>query len=246
MAVANRKPPIDIPMRANGPIPLPTSDDLPYDDGEPMDSFLHVLQMQLLKELIESAWAGRDFFTGGDMFIYFSNEQVFHKDFRGPDFFVVTGVDHDKPRHSFVSLEEGNRLPDVIVELISPKTEKVDRVVKKDVYARMLRTPEYFLFDDRDNGLEGFRLSNRKRAYEPIPPEPNGRVYSEQLDMYLGLWDGKYLNHPGTWLRFFDKGGRLIPTFAESEAKRAESEAMRAAAAEAEVARLKAELEKRK
>ncbi|MFP5285717.1 MAG: Uma2 family endonuclease, partial [Thermoanaerobaculia bacterium] len=44
-------------------------------------------------------------------------------------------------------------------ELLSPKTAKNDRTVKKDLYAQVFHTPEYFLYDPRRRKLEGFRLA---------------------------------------------------------------------------------------
>ena len=68
--------------------------DLPYDDGEPVESNWHRLQTNLLGDALHQHWQGRtDFFAGGNMFVYFSLEQARTRDYKGPDFFVVTGVD---------------------------------------------------------------------------------------------------------------------------------------------------------
>ncbi len=46
----------------------PGQDELPYSDGEPMESYRHVLQMQLLMETLSDAWDAReDFFVGGNL-----------------------------------------------------------------------------------------------------------------------------------------------------------------------------------
>ena len=72
---------------------LPTDEELPYSDGEPMDSHWHRTAVTLLLDSLSHHRRGRtDYFAGGDMFLYFSPEYVFHKDFRGPDFFVVNGA----------------------------------------------------------------------------------------------------------------------------------------------------------
>ena len=55
----------------------PTQDELPYDDGMPMESERHILQMHLLMETLRLWWADRqEFYVGGNMFVYFSLEQV--------------------------------------------------------------------------------------------------------------------------------------------------------------------------
>src|SRR5438128_1454051 len=85
----------------------PTEDELPYDDGMPMDTQRHVLQMLLLIEALGNYWAGRDdVFVGGNMFVYFSPDQVSTHDFRGPDVFVVQGVPK-RERKSWVVWQEG-------------------------------------------------------------------------------------------------------------------------------------------
>src|SRR4051794_36756462 len=72
---------------------LPGEDDLPCSDGMPMETQFHVLQMTLLIQTLSHHWADRqDFHVGGDMFVYFSQDQVRKKDFRGPDVFVVLEV----------------------------------------------------------------------------------------------------------------------------------------------------------
>lgn len=118
---------------SNQPIPLSvvlpaTQEELPYDDGIPMESERHVLQMQLLIETLRLQWADRqDFYIGGNMFVYFSLEQV-RKDFRGPDVFVVLGVPK-RERKSWVVWEEGKGL-DVVIELLSESTAQQDKTEK--------------------------------------------------------------------------------------------------------------------
>jgi Uma2 family endonuclease len=226
--------------------------DLPSDDGEPMDTPWHRDQMYLLIDLIETHWAGRkDFYSGGNMFLYFSLQYVKNTDFRGPDFFVVKDTDHDKERKYWALWEENNRAPAVIVELMSETTRETDLGEKKDIYERTLRTPEYYCFDPDDWSLRGWRLTNGK--YVVIKPDKAGRLRSEQLDLSFGLWEGRYLGHSSRWFRMFSRPGRLVLTAAEAEAAagarvaarakaRADQEAARADQAEAEVARLKQEL----
>ncbi len=122
--------------------PLPF--ELVYDDGEPLESNWHVQQRPLLRESILRAMEAQgrtDFHIGTNQFVYYSPEQareVWREEnedrkrraFRGPYVFWVGGV----PRHhrdAWVSWEEGNRLPDVIIELLSPSTAKVDRTERQ-------------------------------------------------------------------------------------------------------------------
>jgi Uma2 family endonuclease len=248
--------------------PLPF--ELVYSDGEPLETEWHTWQYPLLRELIRQTMAegGRNgFYVGGDMFVYYSFEQA--RDvargrpyFRGPDVFWVDGVDSGRSRKAWVSWEEGGRLPDVIIELLSPSTAVIDRTVKKDLYAQVFRTSEYFLYEPETRKLEGFRLAGQ--SYRPLVPDGQGRLWSEQLGVFLGLWRGVYSRpsgqpgHEDDWVRLFRPDGSLVPTEAEAERlraeaehqraeaehRRAESESLRAEAAEAELTRLRALLQK--
>ncbi len=228
--------------------------ELVYSDNWPLDSNWERIQIDLLIVVIRQAMAERrrtDFFTGGDMFVYYSVEQA--RDvaegrpyLRGPDVFFVGGVeDHD--RDAWVSWQEGGRLPDVIVEFLSPSSATIDRTVKKDLYAQIFRTPEYFLYDPETETIDGLRLAGDH--YVPLLPDAQGRIWSEKLGLKLGLWRGLRTGVEATWVRLFDDG-RLVPTpeeaarqRAEAAAARAEAEHQRADAAEAELARLRAKLE---
>ena len=214
---------------------------LVYEDGIPMDDYRHVLQMHLLMQTVRQLMAERgrsDSFTAGNIFVYHSIEQardVVRKrsNFRGPDFFVVDGVDPrpEEERKAWVAWEEGGRLPDLIVELLSPSTAEMDRTDKKDLYAQVYRAREYYLYDMDAVELEGFRLAGDR--YRPIRPDRQGRLRSEVLGLDLGLWHGVQDKQKATWIRFYHPDGRLAPTVAEAERQRAE-------AAEAEVVRLRA------
>jgi len=217
---------------------LPTDLDLPYSDGMPMDSPWHRACMNLLIESVEGHWRGRkDFYVGGDMFLYFSTEHVFNKDFRGPDVFVVLNVEHDKPRRSWVMWQEGGKMPDLIIELSSPSTKHIDREEKKKLYAATFRTQEYFIYDPETETLEGWTWT-RYRYDKAVPVDSAGRAVSRILGASLGTFDCEYQGHRSKWLRLFSSEGQLIPTAEELVS----AEKARADAAEAELAQLRTEL----
>lgn len=230
--------------------PLPF--ELVYDDGDRLDSNWHRIQMSLFIELTRQAMAERertDFFVGANMFVYFSYEQarevaadpVGHKQFRGPDLLFVGNVPWRPGRQAWVVWEEGGRYPDLIIELLSPSTMRKDRTVKKDFYARQFRTPEYYLYRLETETLEAFRLAGDE--YQPVLPGAGGRFWSEKMGLEIGLWKGKIEDEDATWIRLFDRDGRMIPSkeeIAEAERRRADQAEARAAAAEAELTRLRA------
>lgn len=218
--------------------------ELPTEDGIPLETNWHRMQMNLLIESVHYHWREReDYFTGGNMFIYFSVEQVRNRDYRGPDFFVVKGVDSSHDRAAWIVWEEYGKYPNVIVELSSPSTIDVDVGTKKDLYERTFRTPEYFCFDPTAEELIGWRFTSGH--YEPIDPNEQGWLWSEEMDLWLGVWRGEFQRTDAVWLRFYTAEGHPVLISAEAEAQRAEAEArqveLEAQRADAEAQRADAE-----
>lgn len=239
--------------------PPPSVHELITDDGMPMESNRHVLQMILLRETLEYAWTGRnDFFVGTNMFLYYSTLQTKRNDFRGPDVFVVLGTER-RDREAWVIWEEDGKHPDVVIELTSDSTRRYDHGEKKRIYGELIGVPEYFIFDPFQGDLEGYRLDAGKLAYQALLPSSEGRFASERLGLELGPWSGSYSDFPGTWLRWYRPAGSVLLTGREAQAEearhRAEAERQRAEAedraraAEAravELERRLAELEQRR
>ncbi len=215
----------------------PTQDDLPCDDGIPMETERHKLQMDLLIYTLRP-WLDRHpegGYVGGNMFVYFSLAQIRRQDFRGPDVFVALGVPKGE-RKSWVVWEEG-KSPDVVIELLSEKTADRDKNEKKRIYQNQLRVTEYYWFDPfHPEDRAGFEL--RHGNYEPLQTDDQGRLFSERLGLALVRWKGDYEGVDATWLRWATPQGELLPTAGEALA----AEIQRAEAAEAEVARLRAML----
>ena len=181
-----------------------------------METNLHRLLMNLLIDILESLWQGRDFFAGGNMFFYFSALQAKKNDYRGPDFFVVLDTEH-RQRESWVVWEEGGKMPDFILEITSESTAAMDRGEKKRVYGKVLHVPEYFIYDPATRTLEGYRLGPGSE-YVPISADADGRLESRQLGLLLGPHLGTHNGYRETWLRWYLPDGQLVPTREERAA----------------------------
>jgi Uma2 family endonuclease len=207
----------------------PTQAELPYDDGVPMESQRHKLQLDLLMDAL-LPWLGErsDGYVGGNMFVYYSLAQVKNQDFKGPDFFVVLEVPKGE-RRSWVVWEEG-KAPDVVIELLSDSTAKQDKNEKKLIYQNQLRVSEYFWFDPfNSDDWAGFTL--RHGVYEAIAPNTQHQLVSHALGLALVRWQGNYKGVDATWLRWARLDGELLLTpqeIAEQEQQRAEQERQRA------------------
>ena len=201
--------------------------DLPDTDGVPLESSWHRACINLLIESVKAHFHRRsDYCVGGNMCLYYSIEQVKNQDFLGPDFFFVHGESQTANRDRWAVWEQGGRYPDVIIELLSRKTAKRDRTEKKEIYRGVFHTSEYFLYDPIKKTLEGFRLVQNK--YAPIEVDSHGRMWSEELELWVGKWDGHYQDEEDVWLRFFDHKGHVVQLSAERERVRAEQEKSRA------------------
>lgn len=184
-----------------------------YSDEPPLETELHLRQIMLLLQCLEWVWHDRqNFYACGNLTIYYSPRQRKSEQFRGPDFFVVLGTER-KPRKSWVVWEEEGKYPNIIVEILSSKTAKTDRGFKKQIYQDIFRTPDYFWFDPESLEFQGFHLLDGQ--YQPLQPNSQGWLWSQQLELYLGIQDTK--------LRLFTTEGQLIPTPVEA-ALRAKSE----------------------
>jgi Uma2 family endonuclease len=207
--------------------PSPPPTDLVFDDGEPLESSRHRVAMNLLIAAYRHYRSNEtDFYTGGNMFVYYSTSQVRDRDFRGPDFFVVLDVDGEKERQGWVVWEEGGRYPDTIVELMSPSTAKIDVTVKKDLYERVFKTENYFVYNPFDEtSLQGWHGQGK---YQPIEADDRGWLWCESLGLWLGTWQGTIDGVTCQWLRFYHRDGSLVLLPSEAALQLAETEAQRA------------------
>lgn len=173
-----------------------------YSDEPPLETYLHLHQMLLLIKCLDWWWRERnDFFVIGNLTVYYSPNQRKSENFRGPDFFVVLGTER-KPRKSWVVWEEEGKYPNLILEILSPKTAETDRNFKKKLYQDPFRTPDYFWFDPESLEFVGFHLVDG--SYQAIEPNSQGLLWSQQLELYLGIHE--------RMLRFFTADCQLIPT----------------------------------
>lgn len=225
----------------------PAQDSLPSDDGIPMETQRHKMQMDLLVDSLYSWVTKREGggYVGGNMFVYFSPNQVRNQDYRGPDVFVVLDVPV-RERKSWVVWEEGKG-PDMVIELLSESTTEQDKTTKKLIYQNQLRVPEYVWYNPFDSEeFAGFELQNG--IYTPLPLDEQKRLVSQRLGLALVRWQGTFKGVEAVWLRWSTIEGVLLPTDeemvrtaqqqAQQEAQRAQQEAQRADHLAAELRKL--------
>ena len=217
---------------------LPTMYDLASEEiGEPgLPDEYHSWQARLLSDTFSPPDYPQDqVFVAGDLNLYYDPRHPGW--YKRPDWFGVVGIpslyEQRDLRLSYVIWQEGVD-PFVVVELLSPGTEKEDLgqtlreanqpPTKWEVYEQILRVPYYIVFDRYINELQAFRIEGR--SYQALQlPQP--RVWMPELGLGLGLWQGSYQNIERQWLRWFNAVGDWLPTPAEREAQLLEQERRR-------------------
>lgn len=201
-----------------------------YSDEPELESDLHREQIDLLIRLLKYHWRDRqDIYITGNLTVYYNEQQLKTRDFRGPDVFVVMDAEK-RDRKSWVVWGEGGKYPNLVIELLSNSTARVDRGKKKQLYQDVWRLPNYFWFDPDSLEFAGFKLVDGD--YQAIAPNEKGLLWSDQLELYLGIANGK--------LRWFRSEGELIPLPEEQEHLAREQECLAKEQAQQKVAKLEA------
>ena len=246
---------------------LPTMYDLPSEDPEEpgLPDEFHDLQPQLLSLTFRPRnYPASEIFSGTDMNLYYDVQHtLWHK---RPDWFGVVGVprlyDRSELRMSYVTWQEGVN-PFVIVELLSPGTEKEDlgdntdeeklppqsektagngQILQPETKEEPPRKWEVYEQILRVPVYAVFsRYTNKLRVFELKGGHyqelelPESRVWIPDLSLGLGLWQGEFQGIDRLWLRWYDVDGNWILTEAEQQRQRAESAESRAQQAEAQL-----------
>lgn len=218
---------------------LPTMYDLPSEDPEEpgLSDEFHIFQPRLLGETFcPPVYPCDQVFTASDLNLYYDPRRP--NWYKRPDWFAVVGVSRlyqqRDLRLSYVVWQEGVN-PFVVVELLSPGTEKEDLGLtlreinqpptKWEVYEQILRVPYYVVFDRYTDIFKAFVLTGDRYVEQDLT-QP--KLWIEGLQLGLGLWQGFYQGLERQWLRWFDANGQWMPTPVEQEQRQVEQEKLRA------------------
>jgi Uma2 family endonuclease len=158
----------------------------PESDGEPMGETIQHRDATIDLILALQDWFVDDplAYVSGDEFLYYVEGQP--RFVVSPDVWAVRGIDKTIPRPIYKTWLEGGKGPDVVIEVTSKSTRRVDQGKKFRIYQDDLKVREYFLFDPLAEylkpPLQGHRLFGGE--YRPIEPVA-GRLPSEVLGLHL-------------------------------------------------------------
>lgn len=182
-----------------------------HDDSAMSENTYHAWLRTYLLWTLHTRYRDRgDVFVATDLAVHF--EEGNRAAIVSPDLMVVFGA----PPHHRLSykLWEEPKVPDLVAEVLSEKTWRRDLTVKSALY-QDLGVREFWVLDVTGKlpaPAMGMRL-NSDRAYEPIPPSPEGVLASEVLGCELLDNDRDF--------RFRDLAtGEIIPDYPESERMR--------------------------
>lgn len=165
---------------------------------------------------------------------------------KAPDWAYIPkiSVDREEVIRSYTPQLQGD-IPVIVMEFLSD-TDGTEYSIKPThppgkwfFYERILKVPNYIIFDPNSGSLEMYHLQNTEQ-YILQEPDENQSYWIAQMNLYLGVWQGTRENRAGKWLRWWDEQGNLLlwgGELAEQERQRAERLAaqLRAAGIEPEV-----------
>ncbi|NCJ05392.1 Uma2 family endonuclease [Synechococcales cyanobacterium C] len=127
-------------------------------------------------------------------------------------------------------------LPLIVMEFLSDKDGSEYSIKptyppgKWFFYERVLQVPYYAIFDLATGSLELYKLEASEQ-YQLLSPDAQHRYWLPEMNLALGIWSGLREHRPGSWLRWWDASGSLLPwgiEKVEQERQRAEQEHQRA------------------
>ncbi|MDJ0519113.1 MAG: Uma2 family endonuclease [Trichodesmium sp. MO_231.B1] len=192
------------------PHEYPDTSNMILEDDTPLDSFINEKQQRLLTTV---------FYSGAEIpinvpFIVAANVGLFsHVRDSGivPDVFLslnIIGSEEwwERNVRSYLFWEFG-KPPDVVIEIVSP-TPGNELGNKLTDYAQ-LKIPYYIVYDPlqklSETVLQVFQLQFNSYI-------PKNDAWFADINLGLTLWNGRFENINGTWLRWCDADGNVIQT----------------------------------
>jgi Uma2 family endonuclease len=124
--------------------------DYPETDGQPMaETDWHIHWVLRLREIFKRRYRDQWVYVASDLFVYYKVGDP-SRNFAA-DAMIVKDCD-PRPRRVFKTWEEG-RVPDVVFELVSRGTKRIDLNFKPGLYAE-LGISEYFLYDPLEEEIQ--------------------------------------------------------------------------------------------
>ena len=195
-------------------IVIPDIGELVTEDDTPVDNFQSEKQQRLLVEPLYSSWSsGIPFIAAANVGLFYALKQ----DPLVPDMLLSLEVeippDWSQKQNCSYFVWQFGKVPEVAIEIVSNKIGK-ELTSKKKTYAR-IGIPYYVVFDPLEQ-LQAQDEMNRsllrvwalsEGRYMELP-----QPWLELVGLGLTLWEGAFEEQQGTWLRWCNRSGIVIPT----------------------------------
>ena len=196
------------------------------EDDTPVDNTFSEKQMRLLTHALYASWPGpgegRPYVAMANVGLYFA----LHAPPLVPDVLLSLDVrfrsdPHRKENRCYFVWEYG-KPPDVVVEIVSNRVggELADKLLD---YARL--GISYYVVYDPDQSISDRPLHIFGRL--PAGYAEMRESWLSAVGLGLMLWNGEFEGMTGTWLRWCDQAGVVVPT-GEERAENAEERAKEA------------------
>lgn len=209
-------------------------DALTTEDDAPVDNILsEKLQRLLVQILHATAWTTRNFLAAANVGVFYA----VNKPPVVPDMFLAYDVegadDWTKKENKSYFVWRFGKPPDLVVEIVSNAIggedgDKLAKYAEMGVKYYVIHDPFHYL---GETTLQAFALN--AGVFEPCDP-----AWLPNVKLGLIEWEGTFEGSRGTWLRWVDAEGSVLPTGeerattaearAESEHRRAKAEKRRA------------------
>lgn len=206
-------------------------DELPDEDGKPVETFRELPQSRLLCDVLEpvirAAHPDGRFIIGSNSGIYWRFMTPALEGCLAPDWYYVPDVDPDPPgevRRSYHFTTE-HQSPRLLVEQVSGNGDVEHDMTAESgkmwVYEQVLHAEHYAIYDPFAVTLEVWAFDVPTGVFVPVLANARGHLPIAVMGVELGIWRGVFANRLDNWLRAWDANGVLLPTYAEtSEAQR--------------------------
>ncbi|WP_414621063.1 Uma2 family endonuclease [Calothrix sp. CCY 0018] len=141
------------------------------------------------------------------------NEKVIVK---APDWAYVLQINvaREEVKRSYTPYLQGE-IPVVVMEFLSDaegteySSKRTYPPGKWFYYEQILQIPNYIIFEPESGSLEVHQLDESGK-YDLCPPDENNRYWLNEMQLFIGVWQGRRENREGYWLRWWDEAGNLL------------------------------------
>ncbi|BAY86215.1 hypothetical protein NIES267_57210 [Calothrix parasitica NIES-267] len=135
---------------------------------------------------------------------------------KAPDWAYIPkiNVPREEVKRSYTPNLQGD-IPVVVMEFLSDaegteySSKRTYPPGKWFYYEQILQVPNYIIFEPESGSLE-VHLLDKSGKYDLRSSDENNRYWLDEMQLFIGVWQGKRENRDGYWLRWWDEAGNLL------------------------------------